>query len=396
VLRDEREDADLASVAALADALPANETIDPIGWADNPVDTANLSDLDVATDCRWFDIAPRHAFEERALAPLLDTIGSHTSGGTNGDVAIALRDFVINGTVLSPQVDSRTRQRKAVQDQSQLDGPLDLGSPDFDGTGQTEVKTFGGNGSGGENTTSSSRTYGERGERAEAAAVLHILQRLSQWLDRTDTELTELVTRLEDLESDQAKADYKWHTKNRWNGSLNRYLDYALSADDYRSLDRFTAGERDLWDDPLVQILNSTQEYGLGFDFIDPFGTISDSDRDTALRMDVSPVEVKAAGAAAESDTVSFRFSTNQLRQAQAFVSAGYEYVIRLFATPSLETKNWLRNTKLVDEIVLNEDNPPAAALGGTTSGTSQRTTRVISADAVAGGEMYIERRFSW
>jgi hypothetical protein len=396
VLRDEREDADLASVAALADALSASEAIEPIEWADNPVATANLSNLDVTADSRWFDIAPRYAFEERALAPLLDTIGSHTSGGTDGEVAIALRDFVINGTVPSPQVDSRTRQRKAFRDvQSQLDGSLDLGNPEFVGLGQTEVKTFGGNGSNGDNTTSSSRTYGERGERAEAAAVLHILQRLSQWLDRSDTELTELMTRLEDLETDQADAAYKWHTKNRWNGSLERYLDYEFSAADYRTLDRFRNGERDLWDDPLVQILNSTQEYGLGFDFIDPFGTISDSDRDTTPQIDVSPVEVKAAGATAESDTVSFRFSTNQLRQAQAFVSAGYEYAIRLFATPSLETKNWLRNTKLVDEIVLNEDNPPAAALGGTTSGASQRTTRFIPADAVAGGEMYIERRFT-
>lgn len=392
ILRDEREDEDLASIAALEEALPSST--EPVSWAGKPVTTANFSNLEMTSDSWWFEIAPREVFEDQALTPLLETISSHTSGGTHGEVAVALRDFVINGKTPSSQVDSRTRQRKAFQDlQTQLNGTMDLGNPDF-GLGKTEVRTFGGAGDGsGSNNTNSSRTFGERGERAEAAAVIHILQRLREWL-ADDNELEELITCLKNLEDDQNGAGYKWHTKNRWDGSLDRYLGSGFSDEDYRSLNRFITGDSDLWEDPLVQTLNSTQEYGLGFDFIDPFGPVSKSERDASPEIDIIPVEVKAAGASSESDAVSFRFSTNQLRQAQAFVSAGYDYVIRLFATPSLETAEWLSRTKLVDEIVLNEDNPPAAAFGGTTTGESRENTRMIPADAVAGGEMYIERRF--
>lgn len=103
---------------------------------------------------------------------------------------------------------------------------------------------------------------------------------------------------------------------------------------------------------------------------------------------------MKAAGLSSESESVSFRFSTNQLRQPQAFVSAGYQYVIRLFATPGIESKEWLHETRIVDEIILNEENPPGAALGGLNLAIRTNGSAMIPADAVAGGEMYIERIF--
>jgi len=84
----------------------------------------------------------------------------------------------------------------------------------------------------------------------------------------------------------------------------------------------------------------------------------------------------------------------NQLRQAQAFVSAGYQYVIRLFVTPGIESKDWLHETRIVDEIILNEENHPGAALGGLGSESRTNGFATIPAGAVAGGEMYIERIF--
>jgi hypothetical protein len=159
-------------------------------------------------------------------------------------------------------------------------------------------------------------------------------------------------------------------------------------------LDRFTDGDSNLWEDPFVQILNATQEYGLGFDFIDPFGPVATRDQDSAPTLGIAPVEIKAAALSSESESVSFRFSTNQLRQAQAFVSAGYQYVIRLFATPRMESEDWLQETQLVDEIILNKENPPGAALGGLDSEVRTNGPATIPADAVAGGEMYIERIF--
>lgn len=74
--------------------------------------------------------------------------------------------------------------------------------------------------------------------------------------------------------------------------------------------------------------------------------------------------------------------------------SSGYRYVIRLFATPGLDNENWLSETKLVDEIVLDEDNPPATVLGGRTTEVDGRAVSIVPAESVAGGEMYIELVF--
>ncbi|MCU4975631.1 hypothetical protein OB955_23370 [Halobacteria archaeon AArc-m2/3/4] len=395
ILRDEREDADLASIAALEDVLPSIETDDPIAWEDTPTATANLSGTDFSPADRWFDVAPQEAFEGRVLTPLIETVSEHAAGGQKEDVAVALRDFILNGEVPATQVDSRTKQQNVFREvQSQLDGNLDLSNGMVPGRGRTTVATFGGGSSSENDGGGSPRIYGERGERAEAAAVIHILQRLGQWLDEERNGFDWLLTELEELEANQDSAGYKWHTKNRWNGSLKRYFKHEFSAKDYQSLDRFTGGDSNLWDDPFVQILNATQEYGLGFDFIDPFGPAATQDQDTVPTLDIAPVEVKAAGLSSESESVSFRFSTNQLRQAQAFVSAGYQYVIRLFATPGIESNDWLQETRIVDEIILNEENPPGAALGGLDSEVRTNGSVTIPADAVAGGEMYIERIF--
>ncbi|WP_254809723.1 sacsin N-terminal ATP-binding-like domain-containing protein [Natronosalvus amylolyticus] len=395
ILRDEREDADLASIAALEDVLPSIETDDSIAWEDTPEATANLSGADFSPADRWFDVAPQETFGDRVLTPLIETVSEHAPGGRKEDVAVALRDFILNGEVPASQVDSRTKQQNVFQQvQSQLDGGLDLSNGLVFGQGRTTVATFGG-GSGSENGDGNSpRIYGERGERAEAAAVIHILQRLGRWLDEERNDFDWLMTELAELEADQDSAGYKWHTKNRWNGSLKRYLKHEFSAKDYQSLDRFTDGDSNLWEDPFVQILNATQEYGLGFDFIDPFGPAATQDQNSTPTLDIAPVEVKAAGLSSESESVSFRFSTNQLRQARAFVSAGYQYVIRLFATPGIESEEWLQETQIVDEIILNEENPPGAALGGLGSEVRTNGSATIPADAVAGGEMYIERIF--
>jgi len=47
-----------------------------------------------------------------------------------------------------------------------------------------------------------------------------MLQRLGQWLDEERNDFDWLLTELAELEADQDGAGYKWHTKNRWNGSL--------------------------------------------------------------------------------------------------------------------------------------------------------------------------------
>ena len=395
ILRDEREDADLASIAALEDVLSSIKTDDPIAWEDTPTATANLSGTEFSPSDRWFDVAPQETFVSRVLTPLIETVSEHAPRDRKEDVAVALRDFILNGEIPASQVDSRTRQQNAFREvQSQLDRDLDLSNGMVPGRGRTTVATFGG-GSGNENGDGDSpRIYGERGERAEAAAVIHILQRLGRWLDEERNDFSWLLTELSGLEADQDSAGYKWHTKNRWNGSLKRYFKHEFSAEEYQSLDRFTGGDSNLWEDPFVQLLNATQEYGLGFDFIDPFGPAATQDQDAATTLDIVPVEVKAAGLSSESESVSFRFSTNQLRQAQAFVSAGYQYVIRLFATPGIESDDWLHETRIVDEIILNEENPPGAALDGLDSETRTNGSATIPADAVAGGEMYIERMF--
>ena len=105
------------------------------------------------------------------------------------------------------------------------------------------------------------------------------------------------------------------------------------------------------WELPLVRLINVTMERGPGFDVVDPLGPLSDTSGRDEFGLRFTPVEVKAVDGS--SPPYSFRLTTNEYRQAKAFIQGGIPYVIRLVAVPDPETVDWPRRTEIVEERAL-------------------------------------------
>jgi len=96
-------------------------------------------------------------------------------------------------------------------------------------------------------------------------------------------------------------------------------------------------------------------ERGPGFDVIDPRGPLSTDAGQNNVGLWFTPVEIKAVDGT--SPPFNFRLTTNEYRQAKAFIRDGnIPYVIRLVKVPEPGTKNWAIETTVVAEKVIETE----------------------------------------
>ena len=210
------------------------------------------------------------------------------------------------------------------------------------------VSTGGGSGGG-------SSQFRGRGQQAEAYVMACILDRISKWLeDYPGSDFFMFRSRIRRLHSEQQESNYKWHVENVWSSDLLPILESTEVMDqttvmDWRS--KITDGTQ-FKELPLIKLINVTMERGPGFDVIDPRGPLSKDTGQDDYGLWFTPVEIKAVDGT--SPPFSFRLTTNEYRQAKAFIRDGdIPYVIRLVAVPEPGTENWPEETEIVTEKVI-------------------------------------------
>jgi len=213
------------------------------------------------------------------------------------------------------------------------------------------VSTGGGRGGG-------SSQFRGRGQQAEAYVMAGVLDRVATWLsEESGSDFFQFRSRFRRLHSAQQDADYKWHVEGVWSSDLLPILENPKELDqttvtDWRSEvatgTQFTAL-------PLIKLINVTMERGPGFDVIDPRGPLSKSSGQDNFGLWFTPVEIKAVDGT--SPPFSFRLTTNEYRQAKAFIRDGnIPYVIRLVKVPDPGMNNWVEETNVVAEKVIETE----------------------------------------
>ncbi|MFC6988703.1 hypothetical protein ACFQJD_08210 [Haloplanus sp. GCM10025708] len=185
-----------------------------------------------------------------------------------------------------------------------------------------------------------------------------VLDRVSKWLkDYPGSDFFIFRSRIRRLHSDQQDFNYKWHVENVWSSDLLPILENPEEMDqttvtDWRSK---IAGGAKFKELPLIRLINVTMERGPGFDVIDPRGPLSKDTGQDDYGLWFTPVEIKAVDGT--SPPFSFRLTTNEYRQAKAFIrDDNIPYVIRLVAVPEPGTKNWPEETEIVTEKVIETE----------------------------------------
>lgn len=213
------------------------------------------------------------------------------------------------------------------------------------------VSTGGGSGGG-------SSQFRGRGQQAEAYVMAGVLDRVAKWLDEyPGSDFFQFRSRLRRLHDEQQDVDYKWHVEGVWSSDLLPILENPKQLDqatvtDWRSKVATGAQFTEL---PLIKLINVTMERGPGFDVIDPRGPVSTDDGQNNFGLWFTPVEIKAVDGT--SPPFSFRLTTNEYRQAKAFIRDGnIPYVIRLVKVPEPGTKNWATETTVVAEKVIETE----------------------------------------
>ncbi len=273
--------------------------------------------------------------------------------------------YVEEGTIPEPETDrgAKDHQERAFADlataidtngelaDGNSDGPLipkNVDVPDNDGF--LSVSKGGGSGGG-------STQYRGRGQQAEAYVTAGVLDRIATWLDEHPAgDIPQLRSRFKRLHSDQQEQSYKWHVENVWSSDLlpllrdSEVLDSATVSDWRTEVDKESFAEF-----PLVRLVNVTMERGPGFDIIDPLGPLSDDEATDDFGLQFVPVEVKAVNGT--TPPFGFRLTTNEYRQAKAFVRDGdIPYVIRLVSVPDAGTPDWPSKTEIAAEKVLSTE----------------------------------------
>ncbi len=207
------------------------------------------------------------------------------------------------------------------------------------------VSTGGGSGGG-------SSQFRGRGQQAEAYVMAGVLDRVAKWLDEyPGSDFFQFRSRLRRLHAEQQDVDYKWHVEGVWSSELLPILENTKQLDqttvtDWRSKVATGAQFTEL---TLIKLINVTMERGPGFDVIDPRGPLSTDAGQNNVGLWFTPVEIKAVDGT--SPPFNFRLTTNEYRQAKAFIGDGnIPYVIRLVKVPEPGTKNWATETTVVAE----------------------------------------------
>lgn len=184
-----------------------------------------------------------------------------------------------------------------------------------------------------------------------------VLDRVASWLEHSPSDMIQFRSRLRRLHANQQDTSYTWHVENVWSSDLLPLLERPdemekTSITDWRT--ELAAGTQ-FKNLPLIQFINVTMERGPGFDVIDPCGPLSTDDGSDHLGLRFTPVEVKAVDGS--TSPLSFRLTTNEYRQAKAFIRDGnIPYVIRLVKVPESGTHNWPSDTEIVVEKVLETE----------------------------------------
>lgn len=216
----------------------------------------------------------------------------------------------------------------------------------------TSVTVSSGSGSGGGSTQ-----YRGRGQQGEAYVMADILDRVATWLtEYSGSDLIQFRRRFKRLYRNQKDADYQWHVKNVWTSDLQPLLENPdgidrVSVTDWRSKVADGVVFTEL---PVIQLINVTMERGPGFDVIDPLGPISTDHGQDDFGLWFAPIEIKAVDGT--SRPFNFRLTTNEYRQAKAFVRDNIPYVIRLVSVPDTNTVDWPEKTKVVAEEVMETE----------------------------------------
>jgi len=210
-----------------------------------------------------------------------------------------------------------------------------------------------GGGSGGGNSQ-----FRGRGQQAEAYVMAGVLDRVAKWLDEySGSDFFQFRSRLRRLHAEQQDVDYKWHVEGVWSSELLPILENSKQLDqttvtDWRS--KVATGFQ-FTELPLIKLINVTMERGPGFDVIDPRGPLSTDAGQNNVGLWFTPVEIKAVDGT--SPPFNFRLTTNEYRQAKAFIRDGnIPYVIRLVKVPEPGTKNWAIETTVVAEKVIETE----------------------------------------
>lgn len=285
-----------------------------------------------------------------------------------------IKSYVEDGTL--PAVDTETgakdHQERAFAELATALQTTDDGSglgvtgntvvdpPNSEASSPTLSVSTGGGSSGG------SSQFRGRGQQAEAYVMAGILDRISTWLEEyPGSDFFLFKSRIRGLHSEQQDATYKWHVENVWSSVLRPLLESPEEMDqttvtDWRSK---IAGGTQFTELPLIKLINVTMERGPGFDVIDPRGPLTEDTGQDDYGLWFTPVEIKAVDGT--SPPFSFRLTTNEYRQAKAFIRDGdIPYVIRLVAVPEPGTKNWPEETELVTEKVINTQSELEAIVG--------------------------------
>ncbi len=281
--------------------------------------------------------------------------------------------YVTEGTI--PEPDSNT-SAKGYQQQAFADIAWTMREsneniafdPNIDPPEEPKISaTRGGSGGGG------SSQFRGRGQQAEAYVMSVILDRIKQWIENEAGDFFQLRSRFKRCKSAQQGSPYSWHVKRVWDNELQPLLD------DPNELDRFSVTQwRDtvdsgtsLMDLQFIRLINTTMERGPGFDVIDPRGPLTRDDGQDHHGLWFTPVEIKAV--TGETPPFSFRLTTNEYRQANAFVRHGnIPYVIRLVSVPPADTVDWVPQTTIVREKVLKTEEQLKDVVG------SQRFEEVV------------------
>ena len=207
-----------------------------------------------------------------------------------------------------------------------------------------------------------------RGEQAEVAVTLDVLQWLQTWLSEDyEGRYDRFVEMIRGLIRDQNRneTEYQWHTKTQWSDTLEPLLDQSSAG----ARPQFIEYEQLLRDgvrlDALtpVQLLDVSGENGPGFDLIDPFGPIQPRpERPEDWSLDPTPVEIKAVSN--DEPPFEFRYTTNEFKQARRFAESSQCYTLRFVYVPDPDAVDWLSQTRIVEEHLLNDTSDLDAMVG--------------------------------
>lgn len=360
------------------------EQTDAEGLADVEIWVDRLSQLHTSTPPSWTDSIPDkfasqfdcpplvvHVCINNRVRTLVDDLCKEMESELDEvafDWRAVVKEFVEKGTVPELETDAgaKDHQQRAFSDlatvlsSSDPTGRINTGEIVGPKPGDSVVRASPAGGSAGGSTQ-----YRGRGQQAEVFVMAGVIDRISTWIeDHPAGDVLQFRRQFKQLYQDQQETNYKWHVESVWNSELQPLLEDPARMDrvsitNWRSM---IGDERPFDSLPLIQLINVTMERGPGFDVIDPLGPMTATHDQNDFGLWFTPVEIKAVDGS--TPPLSFRITTNEYRQARAFVRHGIPYVIRLVEVPEPDTIDWPEATNIVAEEVLETLDELDAVIG--------------------------------